>query len=95
MVTLFNSLKNNSIVRKLHLFVDLPDFQITAKNVNDIGALCPQFDRPEQGLDLLQEGINGAGLTPGEDIFIAINCAAHEIFDYVSSNEVISLFGQV
>ncbi|KAL5022807.1 hypothetical protein ScPMuIL_001962 [Solemya velum] len=55
---------------------------ITAKNVNDIGALCPQFDRPEQGLDLLQEGINGAGLTPGEDIFIAINCAAHEIFDY-------------
>lgn len=56
--------------------------------MNDIGALCPQFDRPEQGLDLLQEAINGAGLKPGEDISIAINCAAHEIFDYVSPDEV-------
>ena len=50
---------------------------------NDLGALCPQFDRPEQGLDLLQEAITSLGLVPGQDISLAINCAGHEILDYV------------
>ena len=52
--------------------------------MNDIGAMCPTFDKPEQGLDLLQEAITNCGLTPGEDFFIGLNCAGPEIFDYVS-----------
>jgi enolase len=46
--------------------------------------MCPTFDKPEQGLDLLQEAITNCGLTAGEDFFIGLNCAGHEIFDYVS-----------
>lgn len=52
------------------------------KLVNDIGAMCPTFDKAEQGLDLLQEAITNCGLTAGEDFFIGLNCAGPEIFDY-------------
>ncbi|KAJ8317133.1 hypothetical protein KUTeg_005037 [Tegillarca granosa] len=58
---------------------------VTAKLVNDLGALCPTFDRPEQGLDLLQEAITHLGLSPGDDFHIALNCASNEIFDYDTS----------
>jgi len=51
---------------------------------NDFGALCPQFDKPEQGLDLLQEAITSLGLSPGVDLHLALNCAAHEALDFVS-----------
>lgn len=53
-----------------------------AKYVNDVGALCPSYDRPEQGLDLLQDAMTSLGLTPGEHFNIALNCAGHEIFDF-------------
>lgn len=43
------------------------------------------FDKPEQGLDMLQESMTRLGLTPGEDMYIGLNLAGHEIFDYVSS----------
>lgn len=43
------------------------------------------FDRPEQGLDMIQESMGRLGLTPGEDLYIALNLAGQEIFDYVSN----------
>jgi len=46
--------------------------------------VCPQLDRPEQGLDLLQEAITSLGLSPGVDFHLVLNCAAHEAFDFVS-----------
>jgi len=46
--------------------------------------LCPQLDKPEQGLDLLQEAITSLGLNAAVDFHLAINCAAHEAFDFVS-----------
>ncbi|XP_076436308.1 enolase 4-like isoform X2 [Babylonia areolata] len=52
------------------------------KCVSETGALCPLFEKPEQGLDLLVEAITAANLTPGEDIHIAINAAAFEMFDF-------------
>lgn len=52
------------------------------KAVSETGALLPVFEKPEQGLDLLQEAITAANLTPGEDIHIAINAAGHEMFDF-------------
>ncbi|ELU06760.1 hypothetical protein CAPTEDRAFT_221626 [Capitella teleta] len=52
---------------------------MAARYVNDIGALCPTYDRPEQGLDLLQEALTALELT--EKFTIALNCASHETFD--------------
>lgn len=40
------------------------------------------FERPEQGLDMIQEAMSQFELTPGEDFYIALNLAGHEIFDY-------------
>ena len=59
---------------------------MVSRNANDLGALCPTFDRPEQGLDLLQEAITQQNLTPGEDFHIVLNLGGQECFDYVSSN---------
>jgi len=59
-------------------------WQAPGRISNDFGALCPQFDRPEQGVDLLQEAITSLGLSPGVDFHVALNCAAHEAFDFVS-----------
>lgn len=55
---------------------------MAAQYGNDIGALCPSYDKPEQGLDILQDAITSLELTPGEDFFIALNLAGKEIFDY-------------
>jgi len=68
----------NQFTNSVCLFVQMP-----AKNVTDLGALMVPFDRPEQGLDMLQEAMTRLGLTPGEDLYFALNLAGHEIFDYV------------
>ena len=60
------------------------NLQVTARNTNDLGCLCPQLDKVEQGLDLIQEAITATGLTPGDDFHIILNSAGHEMFDYVS-----------
>ncbi|XP_021355535.1 enolase 4-like isoform X1 [Mizuhopecten yessoensis] len=73
------------LIQKIYNYVGKNLFTksgVAAKLTNDIGAFCPTFDRPEQGLDLLQEAIAQCDLTVGEDFFLAINCASHEIFDY-------------
>ena len=59
-------------------------WQAPGRISNDLGALCPQLDKPEQGLDLLQEAITSLGLNPGVDFHLVLNCAAHEVFDFVS-----------
>ncbi|XP_022344151.2 enolase 4-like isoform X4 [Crassostrea virginica] len=59
---------------------------MAAQYGNDIGALCPSYDKPEQGLDILQDAITSLELTPGEDFFIALNLAGKEIFDYDPSS---------
>ena len=81
MVVIIQWIDNSSSrIQKTSLIV-----QVSQKNVSETGALCPTFDKPEQGLDLLHEAITAANLTPGEDIHIAINAASHEYFDFVSN----------
>ena len=46
------------------------------RNVNDFGSYCPQYDRPEQGLDLLTEAIASAGLTPGRLRLLLYLCSS-------------------
>lgn len=59
--------------------------QASAYYTNDFGGVCPQFDRPDQLLDHMTETLAALGLTSGEDIFIGLNCAAHELYDPVSN----------
>lgn len=56
-------------------------FGVPSFFVNDNGTFTPQYDRQEQFLDLVQEAVTALEMTPGEDIFIALNCAAHEIYE--------------
>lgn len=46
------------------------------------GGLQFNFEKIEQPLDIIQEAATAAGLTLGQDIFIGIECAANEVFDY-------------
>ncbi|CAL1529691.1 unnamed protein product [Lymnaea stagnalis] len=56
-------------------------YGVSMNCVSANGALCPHFDTPNQGLDLLQEAIVAQGLTVGKDVFLALNIAAHEFYD--------------
>ena len=48
--------------------------------VGDEGGYAPDISSPEEALDLLVEAIEIAGLRPGEDMFIALDCAASEYY---------------
>ena len=48
------------------------------------GAYQPSYDKFELPLDAMLEAVNAAGLVPGQDVMIGVDCAAHELFDYVS-----------
>lgn len=54
------------------------------------GGLLPNFEKLEQPLDFIQEAATAVGLTAGQDVFIGIDCAAHEIFDHVRRNIYVS-----
>ena len=49
--------------------------------VGDEGGFAPEFKSTRQTLDMIEEAINTSGLSAGEDIFIALDCAATEYFD--------------
>jgi enolase len=58
--------------------------------VADEGGHWPQVDSHEQALELLVEGIERAGLTPGTDVAISLDLAASELADgadYVLASE--------
>ncbi|XP_022110999.1 enolase 4-like isoform X2 [Acanthaster planci] len=79
--TLRQSLKQLTAIHHQVGKLLFPKLGVPGLYVNDFGGYCPQYDRPEQLLDLAQEAITALDLTPGEDIFIGLNCAAHEMFD--------------
>ncbi len=49
--------------------------------VGDEGGFAPALTAHEEGLDLLMEAIRAAGLTPGRDMSLALDCAASELAD--------------
>lgn len=55
---------------------------VTVKNLSDFGALCPVYDKPEQGLDMIADAVSNLGFEMGKDFFFVLNCSAHECFDY-------------
>ncbi|NXJ15126.1 ENO4 Enolase, partial [Odontophorus gujanensis] len=54
------------------------------KRVSHLGCLTMGCDNLEQPLLLMQTACNNIGLELGTDMYLAINCAAHELMDYVN-----------
>eukprot|EP00058_Branchiostoma_floridae_P023445 XP_002608935.1 hypothetical protein BRAFLDRAFT_85491 [Branchiostoma floridae] len=63
------------------LYIPMCYVMVTARNTTDLGAYAPQYDKLEQPLDLVQEALAALELQAGEDVHMAINCAAHEMFE--------------
>ena len=49
--------------------------------VGDEGGFAPNLPRNEEGLRLVNEAIEGAGYSPGDQVSIALDVAAQEFFD--------------
>src|SRR5215470_3903806 len=52
-----------------------------ATNVGDEGGFAPSLESGDEALALLLEAIGKAGYKPGEQMFLALDCAASEFFD--------------
>jgi enolase len=50
-------------------------------NVGDEGGFAPNLGSASDALDFIMKSIDAAGFRPGEDIFIALDCAASEFFN--------------
>ena len=49
--------------------------------VGDEGGFAPNLQSNEEAIKLIIEAVENSNLTPGKDIFIALDCAASEFFD--------------
>ncbi|MDG2474381.1 MAG: phosphopyruvate hydratase [Paracoccaceae bacterium] len=58
--------------------------------VGDEGGFAPDLKSTHQALDIIVVAVNQTGLIPGEDIYLALDCAATEYFDGTEYN----LFGE-
>jgi enolase len=55
-----------------------------AKSIGDEGGFCPPIYSADEALDVIEEAIKKSGYLVGEDVFIALDCAASEFYDVVS-----------
>ena len=60
----------------------------------DEGGYWPAFDKHEDILDLITEGIRKAGYTPGEDASIALDVAASDLYDEATKTYRFNLEGR-
>ncbi len=68
-----------------------------ATSVGDEGGFAPDLASTRAALDFIMESITKAGFTPGEDMVLALDCAATEFFKngrYEISGEGLSLSGE-
>jgi enolase len=49
-------------------------------NVGDEGGFAPNLKSAPEALDFIMKSIEKAGYRPGEDIYLALDCAATEFF---------------
>ncbi len=52
--------------------------------VGDEGGVAPDLDSNRQALDLIMDAIVAAGYQPGEDVALALDCAASEMYEDAS-----------
>lgn len=55
-----------------------------AKSIGDEGGFCPPIYSADEALDVIEEAIKKSGYSVGEDVFIALDCAASEFYNDVS-----------
>ena len=55
-------------------------------SVGDEGGFAPKLTSNEEAIQFVMRAIEGAGYKPGDDIAIALDCAASEFFDKASGN---------
>ncbi len=51
-----------------------------ATNVGDEGGFAPNLKSPDEALGFITKAIEAAGYRPGEDVYLALDCAATEFF---------------
>ncbi|MBX3158468.1 MAG: phosphopyruvate hydratase [Deltaproteobacteria bacterium] len=68
-------------VETFHHLKKLLSSRKLATNVGDEGGFAPNLDSADEALTLLLEAIGKAGYKAGEQIFLALDCAASEFFD--------------
>ena len=51
-----------------------------ATNVGDEGGFAPDLKSPDEALGFITKAIEAAGYRPGEDVYLALDCAATEFF---------------
>jgi len=49
-------------------------------NVGDEGGFAPNLASAEAALDFIMKAVEGAGYTPGDDVMLALDCAATEFY---------------
>ena len=74
--------------------------------VGDEGGFAPNLKSNEEALSLILDSISKSGLVPGEDVFLALDCASSEFYDgknynlkgegrSLSSNEFVSFLEEL
>lgn len=53
---------------------------LSAKNLGDEGGFAPDLQSPHEALSIIEEAIGLAGYKVGEDVFLALDCAASEFY---------------
>lgn len=54
---------------------------VGANNVGDEGGFAPPLNTPDEALNAIEKAITDSGYKVGEDIFLALDCAASEFYD--------------
>lgn len=55
-------------------------YGVSAINIGDEGGFAPALDTTPQAMDIIMEAIEGAGYTPGKDVYMAMDAAASEFY---------------
>lgn len=78
-----------------------------AKSIGDEGGFCPPIYTCDEALNVIEEAIIAANYIVGEDVFMALDCAASEYYDektklyeveknlFLNSDELISFYSDV
>ena len=79
----------------------------SAKSIGDEGGFCPPIHTAEEALRVIEEAIGRSGYQVGEDIFIALDCAASEFYNvdtglyevetnrFLTGDELIAYYGEL
>ena len=67
-------------VEVFHVLKKILEREGLSTNVGDEGGVAPELDSHDRAMEFLLRSIESAGYRPGEDIFLALDCAASEFY---------------